>query len=694
MKSLTYLLVTLFSCSMISVMGQLEEIGETLLADDPLFDNKPIPVGWEDESAIILGQKTRVLINKSTYGYNKYWVTRTKILLQDKAAVEFFSDFTMSEEDVFEMKVIKPSGTVVEVDTSDAIPVSQGYSLTSFYVNLSIDEVDYKKLAIQNLEVGDIIDYAYASKEKVRDHLVKWKFPLRLSNTLNTFVSYDYTFGSSYPKMAQEFEIELSPMLYFNFKAINGAPDPIVEKLANGNLKYVVAMSNIKRIRSEYFTNSDLTQPTIKFDVSFCYPMRYYRSKLLIGKPGKMNTSLPTEQFKRTLFLSFHPSEQKVLDIFKFNERDPEEYIRKAYKKFQRLIYMSEDEDYRQPSASFARYMYAALVKQGFDAEIVVSTPRENGGVKNVLLKDDVLFAVRVKNGDEYIYSFPFKRVSGFDDWDYRVTGTQAYVFRPTKKFQKFQLTEIVIPDYLPEKNKSLVRLTVDLDSTSLIADIKSESSHRGENKTLYSSDLLQRSDMYYSVGRYYTERTERYYQRSDEIESTERQEWLEDQIERDFRLGKYNNFELKFSGMEDESDRLEYLEEFTVTDLAHRAGKEYLLVDVGRLISGQIALSAEDMERHSDIVSNYVREYEYSITLNIPDGYEVMNADDFRYDLETKAGAFRATIDQSLYQFKVRTVKTYKVRALPKEEWNEMVEFLQEAYEFSQQKLVLAKRR
>lgn len=692
MSGIKYWICLFILSGFLPAYAQFEDVGELLLANDPLFDDKEIPEEWENESAIILGQKTRVLINENSFGYNKYWVTRTKILLQDKAAVEFFSDFTMSEGDAFEMKVIKPNGTVVEVDTSDAIPVSQGYSFTSFYVNLSLDKVDYKKLAIRNLEIGDIIDYAYASKELVSDQIGKSHFPLRLYNTNQTFLSYGYVFSSSYPKVAQEFEIELSPALYFNFKSMNGAPDPVVEPLPNGNLKYVIALDRVERIRSEYFTDSELTEPSIKFDVSFCHPMRYHRSKLIIAKPGVMNSTLPMEQFKRTLFLSFHPFEQEILDVFKFTESDPEKYIRRAYKKFQRLVYQTESDDYVQPSSSFARYMHAGLSEKGFNSEIVACIPRQSGDLEDLLLKDNVFFGVRVKKGDEYIYSFPFKRVSGFDDWDYRVTGTKAYAFKPTKKIQKLRLNEIEIPDYTPNQNKSLVKLKLSVDTANLTAGVSAETRHLGENKTLYSSDILQRADMYYDNETYFSEKLDRYYKRSDRIAELKRQDWLESQVESDFRLGDYQSFELKFSGMEDDTDVLEYFEEYTLTDVVHRAGKDHLVIDLGRLITGQIALSAEDMERHSDIISNYVREYEYTIEMAVPDGYKVLNLDDLSYDVETDAGAFRTELKDTGAGLTVRTLKTYKKRMLPKSEWAQMVEFLRAAQEFSQRKLVLIK--
>lgn len=689
-----YLLISITCFLAFQSNAQFEDAGELLLASDPLFEERDIPEDWANESAVILGQKTRLLINRTSggSGFEKYWVTRTKILLRDKAAVEFFSDFTVSAGDAFEMKVIKPDGAEFEVDTSDAIPVSQGFSLTSFYVNLSLDEVEYKKLAIQGLEVGDVIDYAYASKEFVDTRVRKSRFPIRLWNTGETFLTYSYTFGSSYPKLAQEFEIELSPELYFNFKSLNGAPEPSVSKLTNGNMRYVVAVDAMERIRNEYFTDEDISQPKIKFDISYCQDYRYYRSGLVIANQGKMNNELAMDQFKRSLFLGYHPSRLEVLDIFKFYERDPEKYLRKAYKKFQRLVYENEDDDYRQPSSVFALLMYAGLKKKGFDGEIVVCIPRQNGGLEDLLLKDDVFFGVRVKSGNGYIYSFPFKKVSGFDDWDYRVVGTKAFAFKPVKKIGKFNLKEIDIPEYKPEQNKTLVELTVNLEPEEMLAEIRSVSTHSGETKTLYASDILLRTDMYYNTDRFYTEKLERYFERKDRMEYLKRQEWLENEIEGDFDLGEYEDFELRYSGMEDESDALEYVEEYTVTDLVSKAADEFILVDVGRLITSQIALTAEDMERQSDVVSNYVREYEYHIKLSVPAGYKVLNPKDFEYSITTKAGTFSSSIDQEGEKVEVKTKKTYTTRALPKEEWNEMVKFLQTAHDFSQQKLILVK--
>ena len=685
------ILIVLFGIQ--TANAQYEELGDVLLDDDEMFEVNEVEDKYKNESAVVLAQKTKLIVRETEENqYTEFWVTRMKLKLQDKASVEFFSDFTISSSDIFEMNIIKPNGDVIEVDTNDAVPVNESFSLSSFYVNLSFNLVEYKKLAIRNLEIGDVIDYAYAEQEKHYSEPISEIVPIRKYNTWENFLSYSYAFGSSYPKMKQEFVIELDPSLYFNFKNLNGAPSPEVEELDNGNTQYTISMKDVPRQEDEYFSDSDVSNPKIKLELSYCSAYRYYRNPLLLGKQGEMNTEAGEERLKRAMFLNYHPENFDLLYFLNIYESDPDEFIRKAYTSYQRIIFDAEDEDYIQSNYYYAGNMYAALTEKGFDADIVLCVPRENGDIDEIVRSADLIYGVRVKDGNDYIYSFAFKKYSAFDDWDYRIVGTDAYAFKPTKKFKDFKFEEIEIPEYKPQNNKYAVELNVKLDIEEGLAEVKSETKMYGEIRTAYADDILLTSELEYEEDYNDIERLERYFERIEEIGQVNRLEMMEAWIEDDFELGKYKSFEIITSGMEDDNDVLNFKEHYTLTDIHRTAGEDYLVVDIGRLITPQIALMSDDRERQSDIIVEYVKQYEYTINFTIPEGYKIVGFDHLNTNVKTDAGTFRVSVSENKKGISVVSLKSYDTTFLPQSAWSEMEVFLDAAYAFSQQKLILVK--
>ena len=181
-------------------------------AKDTYKNANDIPEKWTNESAVIIYKN----LNYDFHSFGKS-VTytnsiRKRIKLLDNAAVEEFSEFTFtkrfkSSKGQFSwkrkgntfvgVKVIKPDGTEAEIDVEkDAI------------------EVDGEtKLAISNLEVGDIIDYYYYKVEPFK------------STYAFGFDPVETSLGEEYPIMDLKLYFETENDFFINFDSYNGAPD-------------------------------------------------------------------------------------------------------------------------------------------------------------------------------------------------------------------------------------------------------------------------------------------------------------------------------------------------------------------------------------------------------------------------------------------------------------------------------------
>ena len=74
------------------------------------------------------------------------------------------------------------------------------------------------------------------------------------------------------------------------------------------------------------------------------------------------------------------------------------------------------------------------------------------------------------------------------------------------------------------------------------------------------------------------------------------------------------------------------------------------------------------------------------------PDGYKVEGIDKFNMNVDNATGFFKSTAKVEGNQLILTASKGYKTISEKKEAWPDMVKFLDEAYKFTQLKVVLKK--
>jgi hypothetical protein len=280
------------------------------------------------------------------------------------------------------------------------------------------------------------------------------------------------------------------------------------------------------------------------------------------------------------------------------------------------------------------------------------------------------------------------------------LAGTRAYAFKPTNRFKNFELTEVELPDYTPEMNQFYVDTKIALDLETGVSSFESLTKLTGELRSDYIGDIVNIDEYGYDMDfDPFDIKLPRFYSRLIEKGKAARMEFMEDWIEDDFNVTNYKSFDLVSTGFEADNNLLEYTEAYEVDDLFKVAGSaenQLVVIDVGRIITSQIALLEKDRERKLDVIVDFQKQYYYDITIEIPEGYDVKNIDNLNYNIETEGGKFLATAkvveEGGKKVLKVTSVKSYTNKYLPKEKWNEMERFLDAAYEFSQQKVVLVK--
>jgi len=163
-----YLIALVVVCFALEAAAQAPELGVKI---EDEFNVTEIPEKWKNESAVIIGQRSEYLFTRAGSGKNLATVVKIneyihkRIKLQDKNSLEKFSTFfyvTMGRDGKAAYKIIKTSGKDESIDMSTAIEEENEVPdiYRPIFYKLNIRSM---KIAIPNLEVGDIIDYTVRS---------------------------------------------------------------------------------------------------------------------------------------------------------------------------------------------------------------------------------------------------------------------------------------------------------------------------------------------------------------------------------------------------------------------------------------------------------------------------------------------------------------------------------------------------
>ncbi len=192
---------------------------------DADFKTSTIPANWHEQSGVIISQKTKFAFDKDANKLAVYEITRRRIKLNDRDAVNNYSSVFFrigSARDGAGIKVIKSNGTVRDVSLRNAIYVEDASEVPSTFqpyigkANTKYDKsksaVIYYKIAVPDLDPGDIIDYGTIFYD---DNTVK-----KMS-----YIEFDpiyFICTREYPVMSQKFEIDTDDNSFVNSKSING----------------------------------------------------------------------------------------------------------------------------------------------------------------------------------------------------------------------------------------------------------------------------------------------------------------------------------------------------------------------------------------------------------------------------------------------------------------------------------------
>lgn len=728
MKKIIFLVLisTIFTISLFGQKKSQEEIRASFWnADDPYQSVVDIPEKWNKESAVIIYQEFNYHYrnNRKLLYYTES--TRRRIKLLDKSAIEDYSEFSFSEKFTVKkgfskkggrafagFKVIKSDGKEVLIDLKDAVEVKNEGS-----------EV-MKKIAIPDLQIGDIIDYFYYIYEP---------FEARGTHVFDPVISQ---LGGQYPIMKQKMEFNAGSSFYINFNSINGAPplksissddDEVVYQLVDEDRE------KYERIRWFYPRR---VVPSIKFQVSLARKEKSKDGlKAFLGEKREIKQSISKKDLIDYYDRLYHCEPTYGAKSIKHNsfvaeaikKKDKAAMIREAYYDIRYDNLLSKLEPFQfleegfiiglpmhygnfMSETNFINAMGYFLIEQKMDFDIVLALSRSISTAEELLMPEEVTPLIRV-NLPEPIYLSHFNLHSNPGHYSYYLEGSESLLIELNKN-KDYDMTRVVpftMPISNPEDNQSLNEISVSF-TDNILGELQVDRKVilKGYNKTenqfdlLIFDDILPKEYKYFNI-KPYIQRAEIKKKKKPKIKEKltliaeqnreEQKKAFEKNARADFDIPikTYDDFEILKQGRLSVTEPMIFKDKMELESLTKKAGKNYLF-EVGKLIGGQVAIAEDEHPRTQDIFMPYPRSYRNEISVAIPTGYSVEGLDKLNQTVKNETGGFIATAKMEGQNLIISTNKFYNHNFEKATEWENMTKFLEAAYDYTQTKVLLKK--
>lgn len=688
--------------------------------DKPEFKNYQVPEKYKNESAVILALHEEVYATGSTrirytgrgilgFGLNKelnyMHVYRKMTKLNDKKALKDNAEIQFKESDktfgiysktiyknVVGVRVIKSNGTIREVDVSEAVSITEGKK----------ELESRKKLAVSDLEVGDILDVFYHEEGRI-DYM---NIPEQV-----------FTFASRYPILSYSVHCELSKNMTTEYRLLNGAPDFTQSTNSDGDIVLDIKQTDIAKTPESKWLSPRRQFPTIRLCVLYNSNKKIYKPQSARGKGVHKN--LPADQILKDVMYAFDNSTHYL--VAKELNKQIKKHVKKnpsiSKKELAEYIEMLTKHEFQiYSSVKYNTYITTLSMlfsKHKIDYKFGFVTDRFDVRDNDVIAYWDY-YVVLVANKDSQIFGPPRSRYhigpyASFEGETVQMVVPSSYNSISFGNLKKRQ-SELVVPVSNADQNMNRTEMTVRLaDDNFLTLDIDRKVVLTGHQANGKYSDLTLGSEWRDRVDRWLSKKTymeglqEKSSKNKKSIETYEAslaKARKEKETEIKSEIQSYHDLEVKelkehsfpALGVTPDEPEMIYNVKYTIDGLVKRAGNNYIL-DAGKLIGSQLTLDESDQQRSLDIYMSYARGYEDEIKIEIPAGYTAENIHTLNKSVDNECGAFVSSAEINGSTLHIKTKKVYKHNYEPASNWSKLVEMIDAANDFYGQSIILKKK-
>lgn len=698
----------------------LEKNAHPLLEEgDAAFKESKVPAKWDNESAVVLGYSRNVLFDRQSRGgfltrkERSLWFVekdRFKIKLNDNNSVEAFSEIYFrygTAQDGFIAHIIKQDGTVNEIDLKNAVGVESTSEVPeyfkSFFDKVANSQYHYYKTPVAGLEPGDILEYVATTKSK-------------LDVTASGYIEFSPVYevcSKQYPVMYNGITIETDDRSFFKYLSLNGAPRFIKENADDKEFfRYVFVDRNRDTEKDVNFVSPFLQYPFVKFQV--IYSNNDQAKGALIGEKGELKTEFSRDELARKAWEDYQTvgdlyygqgltiqnfinqcwSELAKLGAKSWSEKD---YINKAYYLLRNKIVFRDS----YISDKVFAYIFGSLLYQrDIKSDIVISIANNVGKLKEVLFDEEIKYVIKV--GDKlYCNMTDF---SNPGDMPESLLNNEAYIITaPAKKSGTPTISTFTFPGTTVTDNVMNVSIKAELSPDFKSLMVIRTSSYEGLSKANSSPGVLKYTSYMFDDYKHYGGNSPTDNMKSKQFDDytssvkTFKDEFTKQKIEAvkkdlqsEFDQTVRNvHFDVLNDGRDQKKTTLTVKEGFELTSFVRKAGKKYL-VNLAGLMGSQLQIKKEERVRTHDIDVRYPKTLTWTISFKIPEGYTAEGLADISKFADNEAGSFSLTAKEENGFVVMNISKVYKQKNIPKDKWQEMLAFIDAAYNSSYKYILL----
>lgn len=712
--SIALILITLTGPKSYSSEREIEIKNLMWSSENEAFNRTEVPDKWKDQEAVVIAELNRFEYRKPAI-INEFYIQKyfhKRIKLNHKNAVNEYSELNFPANNGKYLKVyvgfklIKPDGTEKIIDPSQAVKMEQ---------KDGAQKNAYMKIAIPNLEVGDILDYYICQDEAIQ-----------LASKMYFFDPVQFSLPQRYPVIEQNLEFKVQRRCFINLRSFNGAPELQLEvDEENDEQIYTLTDKDREAVKNQKWFYEYREVPSVKFRVAYASGKALRQNDVLLGEPGIVKNSITDKEltdFVTYLFTNTFTDPKLMLKHVKktlpknasnFEKAKAGYYFRRNQElQWAEVSTVSDKENWEQNLAMYKDNRIQFLDRfSGFLAnldipyDIVIVIPRPISSLDDLLLESEIHYLIRVKQGDESLYFEHNDSYTIPGEINSRFMGTEAYIVDGLANFSDWSPERISIPATPKEYNFTEKSLEMTIGESFKKSSLDITVNVSGDPKPFHQHMLMDFYD-------YQQEERSRYEMKEDfkgtlwmqkrllnlresymSIREERRLKILKQIAERDysFDVDTVYNFNLEETGRFDTVPEMKYSFTLETEELIKKVGPNYIL-DAGKLIETQVKIESDERNREYGIHMNCPRAYKHNITIEIPDGYTVQGIEKLNYSIENSEGGFISRAKNIDGKLVIETHKYYNKLYAEKEAWPAMIKFLDAANQFTEQKVLFKK--
>ncbi|RNI34293.1 DUF3857 domain-containing protein [Hanamia caeni] len=700
----------------------------------PQFNVRNIPAEYSKASKVIIASRTELTAESKTklayyglaFGTNKEQklteIVREMVKLNDKTAVDEYSQlsFTQFEKEsgfyhpdkstsYLGARVIKPDGKIEEIDADDIV-LTQDESLEK-----------KAKVAIPNLQPGDILDYFIATAQSLTND--------------NSIKPYQVILFSDAPVLNLSFHAQLGKKYGIQYRSYNGAPDMKVSKNDEDDIIADVVKTNIPPFETSLWVAAARQLPFIRMNISLgAGGANYFHDKI---KPGSISKNSDPDDFIQGKVQELSTATYGVLiakdgkkeyrhieneakrmakqcNVEYKNLNDEEKAIWLFYTiRFTQLLNFDINQlsktihigNYSFNHVAFP--IYATFKSAGLEPGVLISSDRTGFRLKEILSKDDLLLTTFIPGSQKFfsfqsVYDLPLSTPSDIEG----LKDVRSFIYNPRSKPKADNGQEVKAST--SDKNAHIENLQL-----SLTPDKNNLTVHRSTTlKGFYKMDA-QRALILYED--YYEEERKSFHEEKSLIESLEdgkRSAKSVDEVKNAFKearnkqkdqfvseakewfnqdVSDLKDYKTDTLGVRISAPNFVYSSSFNLNGLVKKAGNN-IIVEIGKIEGEPLIIKPEQRKRDIDMYAPFARSIEYNIEFQIPDGYTVQGIEALNKNVTNETGFFIAEATTSGKTVTIKVKKHYLHNYEPSKNWDKLIEFTDAAGDWANSKLLLKK--